>query len=143
VSGDCQRPFVDGDTIICENDRIALVGEGASLTDMPAALCICAATGSNARVYRLNPGLLSQGRDADIIQIDAPSGGSQETALAAINNGDVPAVCAVVAGDAPRLVGRARSTLLGRVRFGSRRAGFRPIFPVEGAEHERRQCALA
>ena len=33
----------------------------ASLTDMPAECFICAATGSNARVYRLNSGLLTAG----------------------------------------------------------------------------------
>jgi enamidase len=95
----------------------------ASLTDMPAELFICAATGSNARVYRLNSGLLAQGRDADIILIDAPSGGSQERALAAIKNGDVPAVSAVVTGGVPRFVGRSRNTPAGtrQVRVASSR----------------------
>ena len=95
----------------------------ASLTDMPAERFICAATGSNARVYRLNSGLLTQGCDADIILIDAPSGGSKETALAAIKNGDVPAVSAVVTAGVPRFVGRSRNTPAGtrEVRVASSR----------------------
>jgi enamidase len=95
----------------------------ASLTDMPAELFICAATGSNARVYRLNSGLLARGRDADIILIDAPSGGSKETALAAIKNGDVPAVSTVVTAGVPRFVGRSRNTPAGtrEVRVASNR----------------------
>jgi enamidase len=95
----------------------------ASLTDMSAELFICAATGSNARVYRLNSGLLEQGRDADIILIDAPSGGSKETALAAIKNGDVPAVSAVMTDGVPRFVGRSRNTPAGmrQVRVASSR----------------------
>jgi enamidase len=212
VSGDWRLPFVEGDTVICENGRIAFVGKDdtrrvskadvvidvngatatpglidshvhttfndytprqvctagnlrttilcanlardlsvfdrfiiatdtptgsgtmplgmfytishcASLTDMPAELFVCAATGSNARVYRLNSGLLAQGRDADIILIGAPSGGSQETALAAIKNGDVPAVSAVVTAGVPRFVGRSRNTPAGtrQVRIASSR----------------------
>jgi len=85
----------------------------ASLTDMPAERFICAATGSNARTYRLNCGLLAAGRDADIVLVDAPAGGSKDTALAALKNGDVPAVCAVVTDGTPRFVGRSRNTPAG------------------------------
>ena len=42
---------------------------------------IAAATGSNARVYRLNSGLLAAGKAADIVLIDAPDGGTQDNAL--------------------------------------------------------------
>jgi enamidase len=48
--------------------------------------------------------------------IDAPSGGSKDTALAAINNGDVPAVCAVLTEGVPRFVGRSRNTPAGMRR---------------------------
>jgi enamidase len=82
----------------------------ASLTDIPAEWFLCAATGSNARTYRLNSGVLAAGRDADIALIDAPLGGSQTTALDAIRNGDVPAVACVVSGGVPRFVGRSRNT---------------------------------
>jgi enamidase len=85
----------------------------ASLTDMQPEIFVCAATGSNARIYRLNSGQLAAGRDADIVLIDAPSGGSKDTALAAIKNGDVPAVSAVVTDGMPRFVGRSRNTPAG------------------------------
>ncbi|MGE3712196.1 MAG: amidohydrolase family protein [Hyphomicrobiaceae bacterium] len=82
----------------------------ASLTDIPAELAVCAATGSNARVYRLNSGLLAPGRDGDVALIDAPDGGTQTTGLAAIKHGDIAAVGAVVSGGVPRFVGRSRNT---------------------------------
>jgi len=82
----------------------------SSLTDMPSERFICAATGSNARVYGLNSGLLSPGKAADIVLIDAPDGGTQKTALAAIKNGDIAAIGAVVTAGVPRFVGRSRNT---------------------------------
>jgi enamidase len=82
----------------------------SSLTDMPPERFICAATGSNARVYGLNSGLLSPGKAADIVLIDAPDGGTQKTALAAIKNGDIAAIGAVVTAGVPRFVGRSRNT---------------------------------
>jgi enamidase len=82
----------------------------ASLTDMPPEKFICAATGSNARVYELDSGLLAAGHAADIVLIDAPDGGTQPTALAAIKNGDIAAIGAVITAGVPRFVGRSRNT---------------------------------
>ena len=82
----------------------------ASLTAMPPEWFVCAATGSNARIYRLNSGFLAPGRDADIVLLDAPGGGSKSTALDAIKNGDIAAVCAVITDGVPRFVGRSRNT---------------------------------
>jgi enamidase len=82
----------------------------AALGGIPPELCIAAATGSNARVYRLDTGLLAAGKAADIVLIDAPDGGTQDNALAAIRNGDVAAVGAVISGGEPRFVGRSRNT---------------------------------
>jgi enamidase len=82
----------------------------ASLTNLPPEWFICAATGSNARIYRLNSGFLAPGRDADIVLLDAPGGGSKSTALDAIKNGDIAAVCAVITDGVPRFVGRSRNT---------------------------------
>ena len=42
--------------------------------------------------------------------IDACDGGSQDTALDAIRNGDIAAVGAVVTDGVPRFVGRSRNT---------------------------------
>jgi enamidase len=85
----------------------------ASLGGMPPEQVIAAATGNNARVYRLNSGLLQQGKDADVVLIDACAGGSQDDALSALRNGDVPAVAAVFSDGIPRFVGRSRNTPAG------------------------------
>ena len=82
----------------------------ASLTALPPEWFLCAATGSNARIYRLDAGFLAAGRDADIVLLDAPSGGATTTALDAIKNGDIAAVSAVITDGVPRLVGRSRNT---------------------------------
>ena len=82
----------------------------ASLTDLPPEQFVCAATGNNARVYGLDAGMLAPGKAADIVLIDAPDGGTQATALAAIKHGDIAAVGAVIAGGVPRFVGRSRNT---------------------------------
>ena len=82
----------------------------ASLTDMPPERFICAATGSNARVYGLDSGILAPGKAADVVLIDAPEGGTQATALAAIKHGDIAAIGAVITAGVPRFVGRSRNT---------------------------------
>jgi enamidase len=82
----------------------------ASLGNIPPERAIAAATGSNARVYGLNSGRIAQGCDADIVLIDAPDGGSQDTALDAIRNGDIAAVGAVISNGEPRFVGRSRNS---------------------------------
>ena len=81
-----------------------------TISHLAALAGIAAATGSNARVYRLDAGLLSPGKAADIVLLDAPDGGTQDTALAAIANGDIAAVGAVIAGGDPRFIGRSRNT---------------------------------
>ena len=82
----------------------------SSLTDLPPERFICAATGSNARVYGLESGLLAPGKAADLVLIDAPDGGTQKTALAAIKHGDIAAVGMVMTAGVPRFVGRSRNT---------------------------------
>jgi enamidase len=82
----------------------------ASLGGVPPERAIAAATGSNARVYRLNSGVIAPGRDADVVIIDACLGGSQTDALSALRNGDIPAVGAVITAGVPRFVGRSRNT---------------------------------
>jgi enamidase len=82
----------------------------ASLTEMSPEQAICAASGNNASVYRLDSGLLKKGNAADIVLLDAPDGGTQATALAAIKHGDIAAIGAVVSAGVPRFVGRSRNT---------------------------------
>jgi enamidase len=81
-----------------------------SLGGMAPEAAIAAATGNNARVYRLNSGILAAGRDADVILLDACAGGACNDALSALRNGDIPAVGAVVTDGVPRFVGRSRNT---------------------------------
>jgi enamidase len=82
----------------------------ASLGRVEPEIAIAAATGNNARVYRLNSGVIAPGRDADVVVVDACAGGSQGDALSALRNGDIVAVGAVVTAGVPRFVGRSRNT---------------------------------
>ena len=82
----------------------------ASLTQMPVEWAIAAATGNNAMVYKLNSGFLRAGKDADVVILDACVGGSKDSALDALRNGDIAAVGAVVTAGVPRFVGRSRNT---------------------------------
>jgi len=82
----------------------------ASLTDMTPERFVCAATGSDARVYGLDSGFLTAGKAADIVLLDAPDGGTQRSALAAIKNGDIAAIGGVVTAGVPRFIGRSRNT---------------------------------
>jgi enamidase len=82
----------------------------ASLTDMEPERFICAASGSNARIYSLDSGFLAPGKTADIVLLDSPDGGTQKTALTAIKNGDIAAIGMVMTTGIPRFVGRSRNT---------------------------------
>lgn len=82
----------------------------ASLGDMPPEMAIAAATGNNARVYGINSGFIAEGRDADVVILDACVGGSKNDALSALANGDIAAVAAVITDGVPRFVGRSRNT---------------------------------
>ena len=89
---------------------IKSVTEMATLSDYPAEWMLAAATGSVARIYRLNSGFIQRGKDADVLLIDAPLGGSKKTALEAIKHGDLAAVGAVITDGVPRFIGRSRNT---------------------------------
>jgi enamidase len=82
----------------------------ASLGGISPELAIAAATGNNARVYGLNSGVIAVGRDADITLIDACAGGSKNDACAALTNGDIAAIGAVISDGTPRFIGRSRNT---------------------------------
>jgi enamidase len=82
----------------------------ASLTEMSPEQAVCAASGNNAKVYRLDSGFLKPGCAADIVLLDAPDGGTQDSALKAIKHGDIAAIGAVVTAGVPRFVGRSRNT---------------------------------
>lgn len=81
-----------------------------SLGGFDPAVAFATATGNNARVYRLRSGVIEEGRDADLLVIDACEGGAMQDAASALANGDVTAVGAVVTAGIPRFVGRSRNT---------------------------------
>ncbi|WP_417768063.1 amidohydrolase family protein [Stappia sp.] len=82
----------------------------SALGGLPPEEAIACATGNNARVYGLDTGVLAVGKAADVILLDAPDGGTQSTALAAIAHGDIAAIGAVITDGVPRMVGRSRNT---------------------------------
>ncbi|MGR7995105.1 MULTISPECIES: amidohydrolase family protein [unclassified Xanthobacter] len=81
-----------------------------ALGGMAPEIAVAAATGNNARVFRLDSGIIAPGRAADIVLIDACDGGSQADALSGLRNGDIPAIGAVITNGVPRFVGRSRNT---------------------------------
>ena len=89
---------------------IKSVVEMACLSDHSAEMMIAAATGNVAKIYRLDNGFIKRGKDADVLVIDAPLGGSQATALEAIKHGDYPAIAACFTDGIPRYIGRSRNT---------------------------------
>jgi len=89
---------------------IKSVTEMATLSKYPAEWMIAAATGNVAKVYRLNTGFLREGKDGDVLLVDAPMGGSKKTCLEAIKNGDVWSLVGCFTAGLPRFVGRSRNT---------------------------------
>ena len=82
----------------------------ASLAHIEPELAVAMATGNNAAVFQLNSGLIAPGRDADIVIVDACLGGCKNDALAALYNGDILGIGAVITDGIPRFVGRSRNT---------------------------------
>ena len=82
----------------------------ASLAHVAPEIAVAMATGNNAKIYRLNSGVIAAGRDADVVLVDACLGGSQNDALSALKNGDIMGVGAVITAGVPRFVGRSRNT---------------------------------
>jgi len=89
---------------------IKSVVEMACLSPNSAEMMIAAATGNVAKIYRLDNGFIKRGKDADVLVVDAPLGGSQGTALAAIKHGDYPAIAACFTDGIPRYIGHSRNT---------------------------------
>ena len=82
----------------------------ASLGGVPVTQAIAAATGNNARVYRLNSGLIAPGRDADSSSSTPPLAAPRAMLCPRCTNGDIPAIGAVITDGVPRFVGRSRNT---------------------------------
>ena len=67
------------------------------------------ATGNTARIHKLPRGVIAEGKEADLVIMDAPMGSVGEDALAAIGAGDVPAVSMVLV-DGEIVVTKSRNT---------------------------------
>ena len=82
-----------------------LVGLGG----MDPAEAVACATGNTARVYKLNVGVIAEGREADLVICDAPTGSIASDALGALSAGDLPGISMVLI-DGKITIGRSRNT---------------------------------
>ena len=81
----------------------------ASLSPISAEQAVCLATGNAARFFKMNRGKIQEGREADIVVMDAPVGSVGRDAISAIKIGDVPGVSLVMV-DGEIKVGKSRNT---------------------------------
>jgi len=81
----------------------------AALTPIKPEEAVCMATGNTARVHKLNRGVIAEGKEADLVIMDAPMGSVGDDALGAIGAGDNPAVSMVLV-DGKVVVGKSRNT---------------------------------
>jgi enamidase len=88
---------------------LRVINHLASLTQVKPEEAICMATGNTARLYKLNRGVIAEGKEADLVIMDAPMGSVGEDALAAIEAGDVPGV-AMILVDGKIVVSTSRNT---------------------------------
>ncbi|HDR14742.1 MAG TPA: Enamidase [Desulfobacteraceae bacterium] len=88
---------------------LRVINHLAGLTDVKGVEAVCMATGNTARIYRLNRGLVAEGKEADLVIMDAPMGSVGEDAVSAIEAGDVPGV-AMILVDGEIVVSKSRNT---------------------------------
>jgi len=81
----------------------------ASLTPIRPEQAICMATGNTARIHKLNRGVIAEGKEADLVIMDAPMGSVGGDALSAIEAGDNPGVAMVIV-DGEIVVSKSRNT---------------------------------
>ena len=81
----------------------------AGMTPIQPEQALCMATGNTAKLYKLNRGIIAEGKEADLVVMDAPMGSVGKDALAALAAGDVPAV-AMVLVDGKIVVNVSRNT---------------------------------
>jgi enamidase len=81
----------------------------ASLGGLDPELAVSAATGNVAALHGLNVGVLTPGREADIVVVDAPLGSQAADALGALAIGDTLAVATTVIDGVPRF-SKSRNT---------------------------------
>jgi enamidase len=67
-----------------------------ALGEMAPETAICLATGNTARVYGLSSGVLVEGRDADVLLVDAPHGSYASDFSSAARRGDNPGIAMIM-----------------------------------------------
>jgi enamidase len=85
------------------------MAEIASLTDLAPEIVVGLATGNNAQAFDLNTGLIAEGREADLVVMDAPWGSVGKDALGAFARGDIPGISCVIIDGRVRTL-RSRNT---------------------------------
>jgi enamidase len=88
---------------------LRVLNQLASLTPIKPEEALCMATGNTARVHKLNRGVISEGKEADLVIMDTPMGSVGKDALAAIAAGDNPGVGMVLV-DGEIVVSKSRNT---------------------------------
>ena len=81
----------------------------SSIGEIPAEIAICMATGNTAKVYKLNRGIIAEGKEGDIVIMDSPMGSVGNDAKTAIEAGDIPGVAGVII-DGNLVVSKSRNT---------------------------------
>jgi enamidase len=79
------------------------MAELSSLGPLSGRQAVTAATGNVAEVYGLTAGRLEVGRPADFVLLDAPQGSAANSAMEALEIGDVPSVAMVATAGTLRL----------------------------------------
>jgi enamidase len=88
---------------------LRVIAHLASLSEIKPEEALCMATGNTARIHKLPRGIIAEGKEADLVIMDAPMGSVGGDTLAAIETGDVPAVSMVLV-DGEIVVSKSRNT---------------------------------
>ncbi len=81
----------------------------ASISEVQPEKVVAMATGNTARTFGLETGLIAEGKEADLVVMDAPMGSVGADALAALAVGDLPAVVMVMVDGAVKVT-KSRNT---------------------------------
>ena len=81
----------------------------AGLAGVEPGQAVAMATGNTAERFGLNTGMVTSGREADLVIADAPRGSQADDALEALTIGDTPAVAAVLVDGDVRVFGSRNS----------------------------------
>lgn len=98
--GDLDRIIIGNDspsgTGIIPLGILRTIVQIASISDVAPEKAWAMASGNTAKVYGLETSLIAEGKEADLVIIDAPKGSVGRDALEAIKTGDLPAVAMVI-----------------------------------------------